>query len=102
MAKLLFSTLTAVFILFIGLQAQDMSSSIKVSQKSSITQRIGTTDVTINYHSPLVQGRQIFGGVVPFDFVVDGKEYPWRAGSNNNTTFRYSHDVQVDSMLCRS
>lgn len=76
--------------------AQDMSPSTKVSQRASITQRVGTTDITIVYHSPLVKGRKIFGGVVPFDFVVDGKEYPWRAGSNQNTTIEFTHDVHIE------
>jgi hypothetical protein len=78
------------------LQAQDMVSTTLVSQRSSTVQRIGTTDVTIVYHSPLVQGRKIFGGVVPFDFVVDGKEYPWRAGSNKNTTIVFTHPVKIE------
>ena len=72
-----------------------MASSTRLSQRSSITQRIGTTDVTIVYHSPSVQGRKIFGGVVPYDFMVDEKEYPWRAGSNRNTTIEFTHDVRV-------
>jgi len=35
------------------------------SQKAQIMQRIGITDVTIVYHRPLVDGRKIFGGLVP-------------------------------------
>lgn len=76
--------------------AQDMVSSTRVSQRASVIQRIGTTDVTVVYHSPLVQERKIFGEVVPFDFVVDGKEYPWRAGSNKNTTIDFTHDVRIE------
>src|ERR1700732_4571755 len=43
------------------------------SQHAVVTQRIGITDITINYHRPLVNGRQILGKVVPYDQV-------WRAG----------------------
>lgn len=75
--------------------AQDMLVATKVSQRASITQRIGTTDVTVVYHSPLAKGREIFGGIVPYDFVVDGIEYPWRAGSNENTTIEFTHDVMI-------
>ncbi len=75
--------------------AQDMVRSTRVSQRASVSQRIGTTDITIVYHSPLVQGRKIFGGIVPYDFVVDGVEYPWRAGSNENTTVQFTHDVFI-------
>lgn len=90
------SILVALFVLAQGLWSQDMSSSTKLSQRASITQRIGTTDVTIIYHSPSVNGRKIFGEVVPYDFVVDGTEYPWRAGSNQNTTIAFAHDVTIE------
>ena len=75
--------------------AQDMLVATKVSPRASVTQRIGTTDVTLVYHSPSAKKRKIFGGVVPFDFVVDGVEYPWRAGSNQNTTIEFTHDVRI-------
>ncbi|WP_431121075.1 DUF2911 domain-containing protein [Flagellimonas flava] len=75
--------------------AQDMLVATKVSQRASITQRIGTTDVTVVYHSPSAKKRKIFGGIVPYDFVVDGVEYPWRAGSNQNTTVEFTHDVKI-------
>jgi len=45
-----------------------------------------------------VKGRKIFGGIVPYDFVVDGKEYPWRAGSNNRTTIEFSNDVTIEGL----
>lgn len=76
--------------------AQDMLTMTKLSQRASVVQRIGTTDVTVVYHSPLVNGRKIFGGVVPFDFVVDEKEYAWRAGSNQRTTIEFTHDVRIE------
>jgi hypothetical protein len=88
----------ALFILVLGIygaKAQDMLVATKVSQRASVTQRIGTTDVTVVYHSPLANGRKIFGGIVPYDFVVDGVEYPWRAGSNENTTIEFTHDVMI-------
>ena len=44
------------------------------SQHAQITQRIGITDITINYHRPLANGRQIWGKVVPYGQV-------WRAGA---------------------
>ncbi len=72
-----------------------MLVATKVSPKASVMQRIGTTDVTVVYHSPSAKKRKIFGGIVPYDFVVDGVEYPWRAGSNENTTIEFTHDVRV-------
>jgi hypothetical protein len=61
----------------------------RVSQHALITQRIGITDITINYHRPLVNGREIFGKVVPYGQV-------WRAGANENTTIKFTDPVTID------
>jgi tetratricopeptide (TPR) repeat protein len=61
----------------------------RASQHAQIVQRIGITDITINYHRPLANGRQIWGKVVPFDRV-------WRAGANENTTITFSDPVTIE------
>jgi hypothetical protein len=61
----------------------------RVSQRGSVTQRIGLTDITIAYHRPVVGGREIWGKVVPYGKV-------WRAGANENTTISFSNDVSVE------
>ena len=61
----------------------------RISQHAVVTQRIGITDVTINYHSPLVGGRKVWGGQVPYDKV-------WRAGANENTTITFTDDVTIE------
>src|SRR5689334_5443810 len=60
-----------------------------VSQAAEVKQRIALTDITINYHRPLVNGRKIWGGVVPYGKV-------WRAGANENTTIEFSDPVTVE------
>jgi tetratricopeptide (TPR) repeat protein len=61
-----------------------------ISQHAVTTQRIGLTDITINYHAPLVGGRKLFGAApVPYDKV-------WRAGANQNTTITFSQDVSIE------
>src|SRR6202051_1670525 len=40
------------------------------SQHAVVTQRIGITDITVNYHRPLANGRQIWGKLVPFGEVL--------------------------------
>jgi hypothetical protein len=60
-----------------------------VSQHAVNKQRVGVTDVTINYHRPLVNGRKIWGGLVPLGEV-------WRAGANQNTTIEFSEPVSVE------
>ena len=98
--QLLIGVMVAFFA--IEAQAQDMLGTVKLSQKSTIIQRIGNTDITVVYHSPKVNGRKIFGGIVPYDFVVDGKEYAWRAGSNNRTTIEFTHDVTIEGQLLKA
>jgi|SRR5271169_278958 len=46
----------------------------------------GGKSVTIDYSSPRVKGRKIFGGLVPFGQV-------WRAGANDATTFVTTADI---------
>jgi Protein of unknown function (DUF2911)/Tetratricopeptide repeat len=61
----------------------------RASQHALVTQRIGITDITVNYHRPLANGRQIWGKVVPYDKV-------WRAGANENTTITFSDPVTIE------
>src|SRR5580692_4110330 len=48
----------------------------------------GGKTLTVDYSSPKVKGRKIFGGLVPY-----GQE--WRAGANEATTFVTTADVKV-------
>jgi tetratricopeptide (TPR) repeat protein len=59
------------------------------SQAAQVKQRVGVTDITITYHRPLVNGRKIWGGLVPMGQV-------WRAGANENTTIEFSTPVSVE------
>jgi hypothetical protein len=60
-----------------------------VSQLAVNKQRVGLTDITITYHRPLVNGRKIWGGLVPLGEV-------WRAGANENTTIEFSGPVSME------
>ena len=42
--------------------AQAQIATPQASPKSTVTQRVGLTDVTITYSRPSVKGRTIFGG----------------------------------------
>jgi Protein of unknown function (DUF2911) len=61
----------------------------RVSQRGSVSQRIGLTDITIVYHRPAVGGREIWGKTVPYGKV-------WRSGANENTTIAFTDDVSVE------
>src|SRR5438270_12884373 len=60
-----------------------------VSQLAVNNERVGLTDITVTYHRPLVNGRKIWGALVPFGEV-------WRAGANENTTIEFSDPVSVE------
>lgn len=72
------------------------------NKKASVTERIGLTDVTIHYDRPGVKGREgkIWGQLVHTGFTDQGfgsaKAAPWRAGSNENTTFEFTTDVKIE------
>lgn len=61
----------------------------RASQHASVSQRIGLTDVSIDYHRPGVKGRKIWGALVPYGEA-------WRVGANERTKFTVSSDVLVD------
>src|ERR1700761_1906820 len=72
------------------------------NKKAAVSERIGLTDVTVNYDRPAVKGRegQIWGKLVPEGYSDQGfgtsKAAPWRAGANENTTITFSNDVMVE------
>jgi len=61
----------------------------RASQRASVSQRLGLTDITINYHRPLVGGRPVWGKLVPSGQV-------WRAGANENTVFTVTDAVSIE------
>lgn len=61
----------------------------RVSPNAAVSQTIGTTEVRLTYGRPSVQGRTIFGDLVPYDEV-------WRTGANEATTFAVSSDVMIE------
>ncbi|RIV33034.1 DUF2911 domain-containing protein [Flagellimonas lutimaris] len=69
------------------------------SQKAKVSQRIGNTDVTIIYSRPSVNGREVWGTLVPYGMNNLGfgtaAESPWRAGANENTIFKTTHDIKI-------
>ena len=105
--KKIFITKTTLIALIISISlssCDNVSSSIEVekkpttklkittpqpSPKATVEQRVGLTDISIEYSRPGVRGRTIFGDLVPF-----GKT--WRTGANSNTKVTFSSDVSID------
>jgi hypothetical protein len=55
------------------------------SAKAKVEQRVGITDFSIEYSSPAMRGRKIFGGLLPYDKL-------WRTGANACTKLTASRD----------
>ena len=58
------------------------------SLAAKVSGTAGLTEITIEYSSPAVKGRKIWGALVPYDQV-------WRAGANEATRVTFSKDVTV-------
>jgi hypothetical protein len=58
------------------------------SQHAVVKQRVGLTDVEVDYSRPNKNDRKIFGGLVPFD-------KPWRTGANQPTKIKTSAPVKL-------
>jgi len=88
---------------------------IRPSQKASVMQTIGVTDITITYSRPPVKGRTIFAdapasmearvkGEATLDNQNDRKpgepivpyNHVWRAGANEATLFQVTDDVLIN------
>jgi len=53
---------------------------------AKVSQDVGLTQITVDYSSPAVKGRKIWGALVPFDKM-------WRTGANRATKITFSKDV---------
>lgn len=81
-----------VFFLGLGLLLGFNVSAQDLPQKSpaaSVSYTIGLTKISIEYSSPAVKDRTIWGEVVPYDAL-------WRAGANKATTVEFSTDVSLE------
>ncbi len=79
-------TLLMVFAVTFTVNAQIETPQPSPSQK--MEQKVGLTDVTVEYSRPSMRGRTVFGNLVPY-----GKL--WRTGANQNTMVTFSTDVMI-------
>ncbi|OIQ30480.1 MAG: dihydrolipoamide dehydrogenase [Bacteroidetes bacterium MedPE-SWsnd-G2] len=80
--------LLIALVTFFGFSANAQVKTPQPSPLSKMEQKVGLTDVTIEYSRPAVRGRKIFGDLVPY-----GKM--WRTGANANTKVTFSDDVKI-------
>jgi len=81
--------LTLVAMLMTSLIYAQSDKSKRASPPETATGTIEGSTITINYSSPAVKGRKIWGGLVPYDKV-------WRLGANEATIFETSKDIKVE------
>lgn len=90
MKQVLQLTFSLLFLtgLTLTLSAQ-MDKANRPSPPAEASGMIGDAKITVNYSSPAVKDRDIWGGLVSYDKV-------WRAGANEATTFETSADIMVN------
>ena len=80
-----------VILLILQIIAFNTSAQVKylrLSPAQKIIQRIGATDMELEFSRPQMKGRVIFGDLVPFNTL-------WRTGANENTKITFSHRVKI-------
>ena len=78
----------AALVATVGLSAQTSLKPYQESPAASVSQDLGISNVKIDYHSPAVKGRKIWGAVAPYGEV-------WRTGANDATVITFSHAAKV-------
>jgi len=78
----------SIIILSVISFAQDFRAP-RPSPDATVSQYVGITKITIDYSSPAVKDRKIWGELVPFGQV-------WRTGANEATTITFSDAVSVN------
>ena len=73
MKKLILSSFVCI-----SLFTQAQVQTPKASPVAKVEQRVGLTDISISYSRPAMNGRKIFGELLPFGEL-------WRLGANENT-----------------
>ncbi len=70
-------------------EVRGQDKSARPSPPATASLSLDGNTITVSYSSPSVKGREIWGGLVPYNKV-------WRTGANENTTVSFSKDVLID------
>ena len=88
MKRLFLLCMSIMFIISVNTTAQDFRTP-RPSPDATVSQVVGITKITIDYSSPGVKGRTIWGKLVPYGEV-------WRVGANEVTSITFSTPVKVN------
>ncbi|MBR9845335.1 MAG: DUF2911 domain-containing protein [Algicola sp.] len=83
----------AVFAMTFSINAQ--IETPQPSPSAKVEQKVGLTDVSVEYSRPNMRGRTIFGDLVPYNKM-------WRTGANKNTMITFSDDVTVGGQTLKA
>jgi len=81
--------LFTLLLVFTSISFQAQIKTPQPSPTTKVEQKVGLTDVTLEYSRPSMRGRTIYGDLVPFN-------KKWRTGANANTKISFSTDVIID------
>src|SRR5262252_2950779 len=90
-----FVVIAAAVLMSRAAAAQSAIETPAPSPKARTEQRVGITDVSIDYSSPGVKGRKIWGELVPYDKL-------WRAGANAATKLTVSRDFALGGVQLKA
>ncbi|WP_317898438.1 DUF2911 domain-containing protein [Aurantibacillus circumpalustris] len=79
----------AIFTLALFISLTSLGQKKIASPRDSASGKISKALISINYGSPSVKGRKIWGDLVPYGKV-------WRAGANEATTFTTNQNIKVE------
>jgi len=100
------STFFMCLLLSIGYSTYAQLNTPRGSQQATVSQRVGISDISITYSRPSVNGREIWGKLVPYGMKNLGfgtaEVSPWRAGANENTIITFSDDVKVEGKIIKA
>lgn len=87
-------TIYLLAMLMAGITTYGQEFSVpNVSGAAESSYTIANTNIKVVYHSPLVNKREVWGNLVPYN---QGSPIPWRAGANQNTIIEFSTDVVIN------
>jgi len=88
MLKIFQLSMALIFILSLSSFGQQIKTP-RPSSDATVIQFVGVTEVKIDYSSPGVKGRKVWGELVPFGEI-------WRTGANEATTITFSDAVKIN------
>lgn len=85
--SLLAIAVIAAVVAFIGFM--QLKNTKSFSPEEEVVFKEGELTISVFYNRPSKKGREIFGGLVPYDQV-------WRTGANEATTFETNQDIIIE------